>query len=44
MDASAEGLPSRFGANHVHAIPRDITAEFWAVCRFLKIDLKRLDI
>jgi len=43
-DASAEALPSRFGANRIHAVPGDITAEFGAVCRFLEIDLERLDV
>ena len=44
MDASAEAFLSRFGANHIHAVPGDITAELAAVCRFLEIDLERLDV
>jgi L-fucose/D-arabinose isomerase len=43
MDAPADVFLSRFGANHIHAVPGDITAELGAVCRFLKIDLERLD-
>jgi L-fucose isomerase len=43
MDATAETFLSRFGANHIHAVPGDITAELEAVCRFLEIDLERLD-
>jgi L-fucose isomerase len=43
MDAPAEVFLSRFGANHIHAVPGDITAELAAVCRFLAIDLERLD-
>jgi hypothetical protein len=42
--AFAEAFPSRFEAKHVHAVPGDITAEFRAVCRFLEIDLERLDV
>jgi L-fucose isomerase len=44
MDAPAEVFLSRFGANHVHAVPGDITGELAAVCRFLEIDLERLDV
>jgi L-fucose isomerase len=43
MDAPADVFLSRFGANHIHAVPGDITAELAAVCRFLDIDLERLD-
>jgi len=43
MDAPAEVFLSRFGANHVHAVPGDITAELAAVCRFLDIGLERLE-
>lgn len=43
MDAPAEVFLSRFGANHIHAVPGDITTELGAVCRFLDIDLERLD-
>ena len=43
FDAPAEVFLSRFGANHIHAVPGDITAELAAVCRFLDIDLERLD-
>jgi L-fucose isomerase len=44
MDASADVFLSRFGANHIHAVPGDITGELAAVCRFLDIDLERLDV
>jgi L-fucose isomerase len=43
LDAPAEVFLSRFGANHIHAVPGDITAELGAVCRFLDIELERLD-
>ena len=43
MDAPADTFLSRFGANHIHAVPGDITGELAAVCRFLDIDLERLD-
>ena len=43
MDAPAEAFLSRFGANHVHAAPGDITAELAAVCRLTGIREDRLD-
>lgn len=43
MDAPADTFLSRFGANHIHAVPGDITGELAAICRFLDIDLERLD-
>lgn len=43
MDAPAEVFLSRFGANHVHAVPGDITEELAAVCRFADIAEERLD-
>lgn len=43
MDAPADVFLSRFGANHIHAVPGDVTVELAAVCRFLDIDLERLD-
>jgi L-fucose isomerase len=43
MDTPAETFLSRFGANHIHAVPGDITGELAAVCQFLDIDLERLD-
>jgi L-fucose isomerase len=39
----AAAFLSRFGANHIHAVPGDLLAELEAVCRFLDIDLDRLD-
>ncbi|MGC8626085.1 MAG: L-fucose/L-arabinose isomerase family protein [Acidimicrobiales bacterium] len=43
MDAPVDVFLSRFGANHIHAVPGDITAELEMICRFLDIDLERLD-
>ncbi len=43
MDAPAEVFLSRFGANHVHAAPGDVTAELAAACRFLGINYERMD-
>jgi L-fucose/D-arabinose isomerase len=38
FDATAAEFLSRFGANHIHAVPGDRVAELQAVCRFLDID------
>ena len=38
FDASATEFLTRFGANHIHAVPGDRVAELRAVCRFLDID------
>jgi L-fucose/D-arabinose isomerase len=38
FDATAEEFLSRFGANHIHAVPGDRVAELRAICRFLDID------
>jgi L-fucose/D-arabinose isomerase len=38
FDATAQEFLTRFGANHIHAIPGDHVAELRAVCRFLDID------
>ena len=43
MKAPAEVFLSRFGANHIHAVPGDITTELAAICRFLDVRLERLD-
>lgn len=43
LDAPADVFLSRFGANHIHAVPGDISADLAATCRFLDIDLERLD-
>jgi L-fucose isomerase len=43
MGAPAEVFLSRFGANHIHAVPGDITEELAAICRFAGIHLERLD-
>ncbi|MFD9890129.1 L-fucose/L-arabinose isomerase family protein [Amycolatopsis sp. NPDC059027] len=39
LDAPAETFLSRFGANHIHAIPGDCRAELRAVCELLDITL-----
>jgi L-fucose isomerase len=43
MSADPQVLLSRFGSNHIHAVPGDITVELASVCRFLAIDMERLD-
>jgi L-fucose isomerase len=43
MDAPAEVFLSRFGANHIHAVPGDFVEELAACCRFLDIELDMLD-
>lgn len=43
MDAPADVFLSRFGANHIHAVPGDITGALSAACRFLGIVEERLD-
>ena len=43
FDAPAEVFLDRFGANHVHAVPGDWTAELRAVCRLLDIDVDDLE-
>jgi L-fucose/D-arabinose isomerase len=39
LDAPAEVFLSRFGANHIHAVPGDRRAELRAVCELLDITL-----
>ncbi len=39
FNASAEEFLTRFSANHIHAVPGDITAELQAVCGYLDIDV-----
>ena len=43
FDATASTLPSRFGANHSHAVPDDILAELGAVRGFLELHMQPLD-
>jgi L-fucose isomerase len=43
LDAPADVFLSHFGANHIHAVPGDISPELALVCRFLDIDFERLD-
>lgn len=38
FEAEAEEVLSRYGSNHIHAIPGDRTAELRAVCELLDID------
>jgi L-fucose isomerase len=38
----AEVFLSRFGANHIHAVPGDIERELEATCRFLQINIEHL--
>ena len=35
LDTASEDFLSRFGANHIHAVPGDVTAELKAICTFL---------
>ena len=42
LDAPAEDFLSRFGSNHIHAIPGDRVAELQAVCTFLGISFELL--
>ena len=39
LDAPAEVFLSRFGANHIHAVPGDRRAELRAVCELLDVTL-----
>ena len=39
FDASAEEFLTRFSANHIHAVPGNVTAELQAVCGYLDIDV-----
>ncbi|WP_434056800.1 hypothetical protein [Amycolatopsis ponsaeliensis] len=39
MDATASTFLSRFGANHIHAVPGDRRAELRAVCELLGMTL-----
>jgi L-fucose/D-arabinose isomerase len=39
FNASAEEFLTRFSANHIHAVPGDVTAELQAVCGYLDIDV-----
>jgi len=41
MDASAEEILSRYGSNHIHAIPGDHVEELRAVCKLLDVDYDR---
>ena len=38
MDASADELLSRYGSNHIHAIPGDYVEELRIVCKLLDVD------
>jgi L-fucose isomerase len=43
LDADAPTLLSRFGANHIHVAPGDLTAELELVAALLDVDVDRLD-
>jgi L-fucose isomerase len=43
LDADAQTLLGRFGANHIHVAPGDVTAELELVARLLDVDVDRLD-
>ena len=32
----------RYGSNHIHAVPGDVTSELRTVCRYLDIDVDDL--
>ena len=38
MDATADEILSRYGSNHIHAIPGDHVEELRAICRLLDVD------
>lgn len=38
FDADADEILSRYGSNHIHAVPGDRVSELRSVCRFLDID------
>jgi L-fucose isomerase len=38
FDADADEILSRYGSNHIHAVPGDRVAELRHVCRFLDVD------
>ncbi len=42
LDAPADEFLERFGANHIHAVPGDVTAELEQVCAILDIDFDEL--
>ena len=42
LETSAGEFLSRFGANHIHAVPGDYVAELEAVCALLDIDFQHL--
>lgn len=43
LQAPVDVFLSRFGANHIHAVPGDITSELALVAQFLDVDMDRLD-
>ena len=42
LDSPVEVFLARFGANHIHAVPGDLTEELAAACRFLEIPVDPL--
>lgn len=41
--APADRFLARFGANHIHAVPGDVSSELSSACRMLDIGVERLD-
>jgi L-fucose isomerase len=41
MDAGADEILSRYGSNHIHAIPGDHIEELKVVCNLLDVDYDR---
>ena len=39
VDAPAGEILGRYGSNHIHAVPGDVVAELYHVCRFLDVNL-----
>jgi L-fucose isomerase len=38
MDAGADEILSRYGSNHIHAIPGDHVEELRVICKLLDVD------
>ncbi|MGV1046970.1 MAG: L-fucose/L-arabinose isomerase family protein [Solirubrobacterales bacterium] len=44
LASPVDTLLGRYGSNHIHAIPGDVTAELRAFCRFLDVDPDDLEV
>ncbi|HET6173395.1 MAG TPA: L-fucose/L-arabinose isomerase family protein [Gaiellales bacterium] len=42
LDAGANSVLGRYGSNHIHGVPGDVTSELRTVCRYLGIDVDDL--